>query len=265
MSVPVDGVIAIAMSPWPGVAAGLAVVVVAVARAIGARRSGGARRGPTGKPVRPVHPVLPMRAGRAGTPIAVVRRQAGHRPRSFDTALADYLRAEMPAWLERRPTDHLRAVYAAQDRLRRDGRIVWACLVQANALLFKPGPSDSPASVVWSDDPYYDEHPEELSLIGSELYAVKGTGQADPGLAEFSRMLANEMDRANGLQVPESLTEGRFVYHSSIMCVRKHLPHGHVSGHLFPVWTDPEPTGLVLLVPAAFWPAELLGRWGPGR
>ena len=81
-----------------------------------------------------------------------------------------------------------------------------------------------------------------------------GSAPADPELARSNRMLADGQGRANRRPIPVRLTGGRAAYHASLMFVRKHLPHGDRAGALMPIWVNPKPTGLVLLVPAAYGP-----------
>jgi hypothetical protein len=138
---------------------------------------------------------------------------------------------------------------------------VWAAHVQANVLLFNVGPSDHPASVIFSEDPWFDDHPEALFEIGHELFNLKGTDQHDPESADFARMLTSELIRAPLLTVPARFTAGRNVFHSSIVLPREHLPKGVLCRRPMPVWIDPADTGALLLVPAAYWPASLLAMW----
>jgi len=225
--------------------------------------------------VSPNHPVIlpptraaprPDQSGKPVIPIEAVRDLLGNCPREFPADIQDYLKAKPPVWLKRRPKDELQLGFRHQDRIRREGHVVWAAIVQANSQLFRRGPNDCPASVIFSLDPWYDTHPQELVQSAGELFELKGTDQNDPDAAAFARMLTNEMTRAMMLRAPKRFTNGRNVFHSSVMLARKHLPKGFLSGKLFPVWVDPAGTGALLLVPAAFWPASLTAVWDrPGH
>ena len=222
------------------------------------------------EPIIPMHPVvLPANRGaspfdqptRLALPIVAVRDLFGPAPRQFSADLKEYLAIIPPPWLKRQTKDDLQLAYRFQDRIRRDGTVVWAAIVQANSLLFRRGPTDSPASVIFSLDPWYDSNPDDLQLAAHELFQLKGTDQNDADAAAFARMLTNELTRAMMLRAPKRFTGGRNVFHSSIMLPRKHLPKGYLAGSIFPVWVDPTGTGALLLVPAAYWPPSLTAAW----
>jgi hypothetical protein len=231
------------------------------------RRRPKKKTGPVSPPNHPV--ILPARRQAAQVddlvrptlPIEMVRELVGPPPRKFSAETERYLHAEPPAWLKRRKGDEMAQAFAHQQRIRREGPVVWAAIVQANSKMFHPGPIDSGASAIFSLDPWYDSHPDNLLASAREHFMLKGTDQADPDAAAFARMLTNEMTRAMMLRAPKRFTDGRNVFHSSVMMTRKHLPKGFVGGHLFPVWLDPAGTGAVLLVPAAYWPASLTSAW----
>ena len=224
---------------------------------------------PSQQVVTPTHPVIiapranPATPGdaRATLPIDQVRELMGPIPRSFDRGLESYLQIEPPPWLKKHPDPDLQLGYTWQTRIRAEGKVVWGAYVQANSNLFKPGPMDHGASVIFSEDPYFDSHPGELLEAAKELFSLKGTDQADPDSAAFARMLTIEMSRAMLLKVPSRYTCGRKAFHSTLMVPRKHLPKGYLSGNLFPIWIDPQGTGALLLVPAAYWPASLIASW----
>jgi hypothetical protein len=223
----------------------------------------------TAKAVVPRHPlVLPPKAysdPRAPAtklvPIELCRELLGSPPRTFTAEMQSYLHADPPNWLVKSPDDPMNEVFRDQERIRREGKVVWAHVVQANSNIFKPGPTDHGAEMVWSDDPYYDTHPQELATIAHELFSLKRVDQADPETATFSRMLANELIRALRLPVPRRFTGGRNAYQSSMMLTRRHLPMGYMARGLMLVWVHPDPNGGVLLVPAAYWPASLTSYW----
>jgi hypothetical protein len=221
-------------------------------------------------PVAPNHPVIlpsnrvapqPDQSFRLALPIESIRELLGPAPRTFSQEIRKYLKVTPPPWLKRSWKDELKWAFRDQERIRRDGTVVWASIVQANSLLFRPGPTDSPASVIFSLDPWYDENPDDLLETAHDLFQLKGTDQNDPDAAAFARMLTNEMTRGMMLRAPKRFTGGRSVFHSSIMLTRKHLPKGFVGYSLLPVWLDPNGSGALLLVPAAYWPPSLTAQW----
>jgi hypothetical protein len=64
---------------------------------------------------------------------------------------------------------------------------------------------------------------------------------------------------ANGLRTHRD--DGDFSRCARGNMPRKHLPKGFLSGSYFPIWIDPRPTGAVVMVPAAYWPASLTMEW----
>ena len=70
--------------------------------------------------------------------------------------------------------------YRKQNLLLREGLVVWAALVQANELLFRPGPMDHPAMVVYVPDESLDSCPEWLESLARDLYRLKNTTPEDP-------------------------------------------------------------------------------------
>jgi hypothetical protein len=191
--------------------------------------------------------------------IAACRAAIGHPPRKLGDS--PHLKFAPPGWMSQFPRDPLWEIYRHQAKLYQRGVVVWGHIVQANNRLFTPGPDDCPASVIYSPDPALDNKPASLERIAQSLFAVKGTGQSDAELAEFSRLLANERDRAMRLAVPKSLCEGVQVYHTGVMVVRKHLPRGYLTGSLFPLLIQPSITPAAIILPSQYWPPELTERW----
>jgi|GEM_PF-6549037 len=197
-------------------------------------------------------------------PINLIRQSLGQTPRKFSKAMRAYHHIDPPSWLENSDKD-LQQIYKQQERIRRDGRIIWCAVVQANGNLFQPGPWDHGASVLWSLDPYFDANVDELLSIARECYALKGVDQTEADALRFSQMITNEMIRGMRLPAPAKLTGGREVFHSSLMVARKHLPSGHLTENIMPVWVDPNPTGILILVPAGYWPPSLTVAWKAGE
>jgi hypothetical protein len=178
---------------------------------------------------------------------------------------AAYVTLVPPPWLKKRPKDDFWEVFRKQNKIYSDGVVVWAHIVQANSNLFSKGVVESGASIIYSPDPAFDDKPDALGIVAQTLFAIKGTAQSDPGLAGFSRMLANEMDRAMRLPVPRDLTADYEVYHTSIMVPRKHLPHGYLTESIFPLLINPKVTAATIMVPSQYWPPALLASWSDGQ
>lgn len=214
----------------------------------------------------PVHPLVdppsnPITAPieNASLPINQIRIALGNPPRKFSKAMQKYLRCDPPDWI---PSETMRPKNSQlQDRVRANGKVVWSALVQANNNLFSPGPDDHPALVAWSEDPFFDNHVDELQQIAQACFALKGIDQTEPDAQQLSQAVTSEMSRPLRMSIPTSITHGREVFVSVLLVVRRHLPAGHLTETIMPVWIDPEPTGIVILVPAGYWPASLMEAW----
>lgn len=189
--------------------------------------------------------------------ITKLRESYGQRqPRLSERSLGSLVMAP-PTWMK--DTDGLSEVFRQQRTLLSQGRVVWGALVQANNLLFEPGPLDHPAMLVYSLDTYFDARPRELRLIGSKVFALKGTAPDDPELNSLARLITEEVDRSMGLQLPPVFSP-RDLRSAVYMVFRQHIPNGVLSCGLFPILTHPS-TPVVMILPFEFWPAELTILW----
>ena len=202
------------------------------------------------------------RAAYAGPELAAVELMAqtrgllgpprdGRVPRVFERG--------WPAWLQR--SDPIKHVYRAQRALLDHGHVVWAWLVQANKMLFEPGKWDSPAAVVYSDDPSFDASPEELSDVAEALFDLKGRAGAGDDVAYFAEALADEVVRDARLPVPSRLTGGRRVYYATIVVMRAHLPDGVLRRPLVPLLVRPNRTPWAMILPSHYWAPSLVAKW----
>jgi hypothetical protein len=212
-------------------------------------------------PPKPAAAVDPDAPPRRTSTIDTVRALLGEVPRTFDRQLAAYLQVEPPAWVDLADGE-FGPSFVRQAEIRSRGVVAWAAIVQANNSLCKLGSRDAPASVIYSEDPWFDTRPDALVQVAHDLFALKHTDQEDPEAATFARVLTNERIRAMRLRVPARFAGRRAVFHSSIMLARKHLPEGYLNGSIMPVWVDPADDGTLLLVPAAYWSGRLLSWWG---
>ena len=172
----------------------------------------------------------------------------------------DAMHADSPKWLTHR--DPLIEVSHNQALLLREGRIVWAALVMANNLLFKPGKEDCPALLVYSLDPWFESRPDELHAIARRIFELKNTQPTEPGLRALAKLVTEESDRGMGWRVPEALTD-RDVRGAIFMVFRQHIPQGQMCGERFPILVHPS-TEAVMILPFEGWPAELVKAWKPG-
>jgi hypothetical protein len=181
----------------------------------------------------------------------------GSIPRQLPLEDREYLDVPTPTWAK---GDELRWYFATRERLLTYGRVTWGCLIQANSLLLAPGPEDCPAEVVYPSDPATHVSVEDLEQIALDLYALKGTRQADPTLARISDYLANERVRVFGLAVPGSVSHDTPCAISTVFVARKHLPRGFLSARSFPLLTLERPPFTAMMVPSRYW-SDVFTQW----
>ncbi|MFB4318247.1 hypothetical protein [Actinomadura sp. 21ATH] len=154
-------------------------------------------------------------------------------------------------------------VLRSQEMLLASGRVVWGCVVQADASLFRPGRGDRAALVIYSPDPAFDEMPEELQEVASRLFALKRPPEpADPGLREFARLLngSGTAARPSRTPVPRPLVGSLPVYATTVLVGRRHVPGRYLAAGTFPLIVHPD-TESTMILPGPFWPPALLALW----
>lgn len=174
-----------------------------------------------------------------------------------------YWRIARPAWLADRPQDAFNALFARVISVRRDGVVVWGHVIQANSLLFSPGDSNCPGDVVYSLDPRLPECHDELAAVASALFSLKHTLPADPDAASIAEHLSSEITRVFGKAVPESISPRLPCRMSSTLFLRKHLPEPSrcLKRSLMPLIVHPKPPHFALVLPARYWPPDLIEWW----
>ncbi|MEM7263845.1 MAG: hypothetical protein AAF488_17795 [Planctomycetota bacterium] len=170
------------------------------------------------------------------------------------------LRAVEPRWMRGTP-DRLLEIYRNQRALIERGQVVWGCIVQANVLLYEPGPDDCPAAVIYSPDPEMDGRLRLFRSISESLYRLKGSEPSSRSLQRFAETLTDEHERLMKLPVPRRLTHGTEVIYTSIMVPRKHVPGGYLAQSYFPLLVAPEITEATMILPVDFWAPGLIEAW----
>ncbi|WP_072336303.1 hypothetical protein [Thermoactinomyces sp. DSM 45891] len=95
-----------------------------------------------------------------------------------------------------RRTDPLIHLYLRQKEFYQQGDVYLGCIVQANEFLFDPQNRwNCPAAVLYTQDDYYYQHPEELAQLAHDLYSVKGETGYVENVQMFADMLANEFSK----------------------------------------------------------------------
>ena len=172
-----------------------------------------------------------------------------------------------PLWIRLHKNDGLHIIYRDKDLLLSEGRIVYAYIVQANAMLFEEKNTlDLPLNLLYSMHPAAEAHPDFLMAIGRELFAYKNmpADETPEEYREMARILVAETDRASvdfTVTVPDPEHPGALidevdVHFCSAIAFHKDLPGSHLTGGSFlPVLAAPEKTSAVLILPKEYWTA----------
>ena len=167
-----------------------------------------------------------------------------------------YLQTVIPEWMK---TDDLFSQISAMPKLYREGKVVWAAVVQANNLLFSPdNGASAPAEVVF--DPTGQTSPEQLIAARDTLYALKNTQPEDEAARRYAEHLTGESSRLFNFPYPQNLGENDLVC-STVWIWCMHLPDGMLSMPVFPILYHPDTDGRIMPLPARFWPEALYRQW----
>ncbi len=162
-----------------------------------------------------------------------------------------------PSWMRNNNDRRFEVIYTDQKLLFKKGKIMLGRIVQANSMLFKPGKYDCPAAMIFTEDTFFEENPQKLGEIASNLFEIKGKATEDEELQKFSDILADEMVPVFNIDVPDKITYGKKVYFTTFMVIRKHLPVGYISNNTFPILACPEETEATIILPSKYWAPEL--------
>ncbi len=177
-------------------------------------------------------------------------------PRSFGAIDASQFFPIAPDWAVR---DELYEVVRQREVLFNRGRIVLSARIMANRSLYSLGSNPSAMVVIWSEDAFFEEAPEELAFLAREVASIKNTS---PGgdQAEVASLLTDEMSRPLNFPLPHSFSLGRPVFLSSLLVWREHLPFGFLTSMFLPLLVLPEETGATMILPGHFWSDALKDR-----
>ncbi len=185
------------------------------------------------------------------------RELIGDPPRELPLRDWFYWRMVKPKSLLQHGKDGCHEIYRNQRVLRNEGRVVWGVLVQANSQLFQPGPTDSPAMIVYSPRPEFDGAITSLGKIAKAMFSVKGTTPDDPEVDAFAAEITNERVRSFQNRIPRAFSGKWEVYQSTVMVARKHLPKKYLTNSFFPLLICPEKCRQCMILPSRFWAPAL--------
>ena len=153
-----------------------------------------------------------------------------------------------------------KALFEDQDVLFSYGSVVWGRIVQANSLLFDPGPEDLPAVICYSLDERIDSKPKVIEKVARTLFSLKGE-RTDPDLQEFSDMLKSERTKKWKVPIPPRISNNIQCFYTTSLIIRKHLPLGYLYSGLFPYLVCPEKTNVGTILPSRYWSEKFLKKY----
>ena len=211
--------------------------------------------------VREPHPERPFEVDL----IRSCRERFGSPPRRLSASDAEACRLTLSPEVERSCRKHgdaLITIVDEQHLLRDRGQVYWAHLLQANSNLFKPdNPDTLPAYIVYSTDSFFDGRVSFLASIAQGLFALKGFYPEDSELENVVRAITDEYERMLRRELPRKYCDGRSAYLATCFIQPGHLPVGYLARTAFPVIVNVAETEAVMILPARFWPAELVSFW----
>lgn len=172
-----------------------------------------------------------------------------------------YLQIRKPTHIEDDKSNPIFKQVSALSDLYKEGKVVWAALVQANQSLYLPKHRNKFTS--WGEviyDPTGRTHIRELLTLAEKLSQLKETIPYIADQIRHARRLSNETEAVSGIDYPKSLSKLP-VKVSSIMFWRKHLPNGLLSQGFFPILISEKYEGAVTVLPSRLWPEEYVEAW----
>lgn len=144
------------------------------------------------------------------------------------------------------------------EKLAAKGRVVWGALTQANYQIYTPGKQDLPGVIVYSTDPYYDAHPQDLSETAAGCFDLKNTIPADSEFRAIAQRISDELDPTARMMIPLRLSDDRDAFLGPMMFHRSRLPGGVLNARVFPILIAPVVTEITMLLPLRYWPTSIL-------
>ncbi|MCP4695128.1 MAG: hypothetical protein GY859_44280, partial [Desulfobacterales bacterium] len=189
------------------------------------------------------------------------RARFGYAPRSFSLGQRLYNHIRIPSAMRDVADGAYKFIYRDQNLLMNRGRVVWGHIIQANELLFKPGPHDCPAAVVFSLDPWYENNLARLESIAHDLYNLKAEKKGDREIDFFADVLRDEGTPMFSTVIPKAITGKIPVFYTTIVVHRKHLPVNYLNSVWFPLLINPIKTVAAMILPARYWDPDLINFW----
>ena len=160
--------------------------------------------------------------------------------------------------------DHPLLVAARDQKLLYDeGRIAYACVVDAHKSIYEKGNDVCEATVVFSEDEVFDEFPNLLAEVAIRVARLQDEKQAElpEEHKEVLRELTGRSHRRQNMLLPKDLCYQKDTYMTTVYIYRPHLPRPLLLRGFFPMLVLPEKTTASMVLPAAYWSDEMLTEW----
>jgi len=171
-----------------------------------------------------------------------------------------------PFWMDNESHKSYLQVYENLPQLYRNGEIVYACIIQANRILFKRlPPFNSIAVLIFSLDDFYKTNPLDLYSIADSLYSYKFEDNAPEGIKEVVRSIKDEVTQMLNIALPPDIANNRQIYLTNVVVHRNHLPKKRIISRLLPIICDVENVDGVMIVPKRYWTNNFIEHFICGR
>lgn len=159
--------------------------------------------------------------------------------------------------------EELSKLYTEKKVLLEQGKVYYACLLQANEKLFRKFPPfDYPAQIIYATSAVTEENPLALGDMAEALFSYKYSKKTPPEeWREIVENIKNEKDRM-AFSVAGRSGDAEFEAKiRTIMVFRKHLPTRVIKSGVIPVIACPEMCDSVLILPSQYWSEEFKEDW----
>ena len=155
--------------------------------------------------------------------------------------------------------------YLEADYLISSGTICYACIVQANTLLFNPLlPVDCPACLLFSTADWICRDPDALKKAAHYLFSLKGKPMREVpiNLRAIASSITDEQSTVfESFTVTSQNGEPAEVYFGAHWIFRKYLPGYTMKGSVFPVFASPLNCKSVAILPKKYWTEAYTSAW----
>lgn len=159
-----------------------------------------------------------------------------------------------PKWLIKLPKDNLHSIYDNFENFYKNGEVYLSCLMRANTSLFNQISGDRPAQMIYTNDSFYYEHPEELLKIVDNICKIKCENPSK--MYEFQDLydiLDDDFCRVFNFKLPYEFTKSRDVFITSVMVFREHIPFQKISNFFYPLLVLKDVDIGAMIVPKWYW------------